>query len=295
MKKEAAVDSPEFYVKLVILAIVLLTVKHFWPDLIPFKEFELLFLDFSFEKLATIPWPLLLVTPVLFIIARLTTTSSRLNNLDIVYNIKTKLWTAFKAGIFEEISFRWIGFYYLILGFSLDNLLINWLSSLGYIEAILSLPWWVICIIILAGNFCGFIALAFARDEDTNSLVRLIALGLAGVIFLLDFTVLLILIKTWYIALVIPFVNFITLDKLSPQLLGYSWVVGAALVSSNWTFGKGHAYQGPIGWIDAWIFGLFMFWAAFNFGLFAAIIVHACYNIILCVVAYLDARHELAN
>lgn len=56
------------------------------------------------------------------------------------------------------------------------------------------------------------------------------------------------------------------------------WLIGAALVSSNCSFRDGHKYQGFIGWVDSWFFGLGMFILFFEYGLFVAMTVHFVYN-----------------
>jgi hypothetical protein len=96
-----------------------------------------------------------------------------------------------------------------------------------------------------------------------------------------------------YLHITGPIANFLTLGFLEPILLnGIGWAVGAAILSSNGKFRDGHAYQGILGWINAWFTGMFFFYLMFNYSLFASIVVHFLYDIFIFIVVYIDAAIE---
>ena len=74
-----------------------------------------------------------------------------------------------------------------------------------------------------------------------------------------------------------------------------NWMLGAAIISANIKFRDGHKYQGLLGLINSWYAGLFLFYIMFNFGVPAAILVHAVYDILCYTVAYLDCIIERAQ
>lgn len=87
-----------------------------------------------------------------------------------------------------------------------------------------------------------------------------------------------------------PLANWTTLGYLEPYLYHpATWAVGASMLATNAFFRDGHTYQGPIGWVNSWFGGMFLFWIMFKHGLLAAILVHATYNFIVHLVHYLDA------
>lgn len=51
-----------------------------------------------------------------------------------------------------------------------------------------------------------------------------------------------------------------------------------AVLWSNAKFRNGHKYQGPYGMMNSYIFGLYMFYITFGYGLLYAIILHALYD-----------------
>lgn len=63
------------------------------------------------------------------------------------------------------------------------------------------------------------------------------------------------------------------------------WMVGAGMLYSNAMFRDGHKYQGPLGVINAWFIGMYLFWVSFRFGLPAAIVVHFAYDFLIFAVA----------
>jgi hypothetical protein len=92
-----------------------------------------------------------------------------------------------------------------------------------------------------------------------------------------------------YTNIVGPIADWATLYKLHDILFnGFGWAVGAAVISSNGHFRDGHAYLGPIGFVNSWFMGMFFFYLMFHYGLPAAIIVHFLYDLIIYVVRYVD-------
>lgn len=74
-----------------------------------------------------------------------------------------------------------------------------------------------------------------------------------------------------------------------------NWLLGAALLASNASFRDGHKYQGLIGLINSWFLGMFFFWLVFTYGLWAAIVVHAVYDVVVFTVLYIDRVLERAT
>lgn len=55
----------------------------------------------------------------------------------------------------------------------------------------------------------------------------------------------------------------------------------SAVLWSNAKFRDGHKYQGPVGTLSSYVFGLYMFYIAFTHGLVYAIVVHAIFDTVL--------------
>ena len=93
-----------------------------------------------------------------------------------------------------------------------------------------------------------------------------------------------------YLWIVAPVANFFTAGFLHTVLYHPAgWFVGAAMLASNAFFRDGHKYQGVIGWIDAWFFGMFCFWLLFTYGLVACIVVHFLYDAGVFTMAFVEA------
>jgi len=285
-RSKFAVKTAEFYGGLVLMFLLLLVLNHFFPSVLPFGIYELFRFEFSWEVLKGIPWTLLFFGPVLTLVIRAFVKVDWAEKYDIQNNIVQDLWIAVKAGIFEEALHRWILFYYLIFAFLLRDIIINWLMTIPVVGSILALPWWAIACVVIVLNILAFFGYFIAVDKGTGCLWSTVGLILVIFVFFVDFAVILTLAKWWYVGVILPLVNFITLGKLSAQLFGYSWYVGAALVSSNWKFGEGHLYQGCLGFVYTWIIGMLMFWFTFNFGLPFAMLVHIVYDIIIRGIVY---------
>lgn len=71
-----------------------------------------------------------------------------------------------------------------------------------------------------------------------------------------------------------------------------------ALIWSNASFRRGHAYQGLGGMYSSYIFGFLMFHIAFSYGLFYAILLHFLYDIVLLTsehIVQVIKNHRLAE
>lgn len=85
-----------------------------------------------------------------------------------------------------------------------------------------------------------------------------------------------------YSEILCPVANYMTLGYLEPYLMnGYSWVVGAAIISTNGQFRNGHSYQGWFGLVNSWFIGMYLHWVVFTHGILAAIFIHFLYDFII--------------
>ncbi len=216
--------------------------------------------------------------------------------------MKDELKTSILAGIFEEVSFRWLGFYSAIFAFWGVDQLTREIWASGWWRDINSNLWLsiplIICALIVV-NFIGLVANAFLSDKSIDGcLINIIAGTIAICVIVVDLAAGLVVIWSWtkwsFDVLFIPAVNIITQGRLAEQLYGYGWAVTAAIVSVNWNFGKGHGYQGLIGLVNAWIIGMIMFWVTFNFGFPVAVMIHAGYDVLINLIVAGDAAAELA-
>jgi hypothetical protein len=96
-----------------------------------------------------------------------------------------------------------------------------------------------------------------------------------------------------YSHLLIPLADLVTFHQLSQYLYNpLSWAIGAAIITTNGKFRDGHSYQGTIGMIDAWFFGMFMYKIVWECGIVPAIIVHIVYNVMILGIVYIDKKIE---
>lgn len=96
-----------------------------------------------------------------------------------------------------------------------------------------------------------------------------------------------------YLHIAGPVANFITFGYLKAFLFHpYGWFVGSALISTNAMFRDGHKYQGPIGFINSWIIGFFLFYIVFNYGLVTAILAHAIYDLLIVGITYIYLKFK---
>ncbi len=94
------------------------------------------------------------------------------------------------------------------------------------------------------------------------------------------------IIRWIYVNIFCALADWTTFHKLHDFLFHSSgWAVGAAILSANAFFRDGHKYQGLLGLINSWFLGMFFFWLMFTHGLWAAIITHFTYNVIVSTVA----------
>jgi hypothetical protein len=107
----------------------------------------------------------------------------------------------------------------------------------------------------------------------------------------------------WQLNVMAPVVNFVLglplFDSLNyaviaPIISGeqYGWVVGAALVTSVGQFRDAHTTHNLFGKIVVWFIGMYMFVLMFQYGLFAAMLVHFLYDLFIFLVIALDAMVE---
>lgn len=93
-----------------------------------------------------------------------------------------------------------------------------------------------------------------------------------------------------------PVANFMTLHGLESQIFHPTgWAVGAAMLTTNAFFRDGHRYQGPLGVVNSWFAGMFLFWFMFQYGLLAAILIHFLYDFMIDVIRYVDCVIERAQ
>lgn len=85
-----------------------------------------------------------------------------------------------------------------------------------------------------------------------------------------------------YVHIGVPVVGFVTLGKV--EWIFYwkdSWIVGAAALNTTSSFGKAHKYLGWLGVTNAWFLGWFFFYILVNYGIIAAIVSHALYDMVV--------------
>lgn len=193
----------------------------FWPSLIePFRYFQFWPLKGSFWEAVKGAWPWYLWgvgATFFFMLFR-----------RVEYTFDTPMdkfisgtWKSIRAGVLEEMAFRWIFFFSAMVLFPA----LNW----------------------ILGGFMG-----------------------------LD------LLRWLYEYILCPFANLLTFGYLEPYLLnGYGWVVGAAIVSSNGRFSNAHSYQGPLGLVNSWFFGMYMHWVVFKYGILPAMFIHFLYDFLI--------------
>ena len=289
--RQLLVNTPQFYIDLVLGFFGLLFLRWIAPSVFPYKLFQFWNFHWDWEKFANIPWFLLLFGPLLSIGIAIFTKKERYENLETKYSFSEDIKNSAKAGVFEELAFRWLLFQVAIFTFAFDQFLINWLNGMGFISAILSWHWFWILVSALLINALAVFGFIIAANSN-NGWLTLLGILMVVPAILLDLAIILLFSKWWYTGVLFPITNFATLGKLG-SIFEMVWTVPAAMISVNWKFSSGHIYQGPIGWIHSWVMGMLMFWLMFNFGLFAAMLVHALFDMTLNVIAYLNAEFEL--
>lgn len=107
------------------------------------------------------------------------------------------------------------------------------------------------------------------------------------------------LVHAFYGYLLIPLADLTTLHALHPQLSG-SWLVAAAMISSNASFRNEHVWLGWFGYVNSWFIGMVMFWLVFHHGLVVAMLVHVLYDLLAigtgaALSAFRPSREELID
>ncbi len=224
-KKSDKKDSP-YYVKAFYGFFFMIIVEWLFPNAIPFDLWELWeikatpiewFTTASFFMI----WGALLT--VILTIVQLSKKSLLPKRLESPGHFKTGFITSIRAGVGEELAFRWILFYGAIVTAKVGNFIL--------------------------GGFMGY--------------------GL---------------IELFHTHIVAPIADFTTLNYLHEILYHpASWAVGAAALATNAIFRDGHSYQGLLGWIDSWFFGMLMFYMAFEYGLLSCILIHFSYDMMIFI------------
>lgn len=294
-----AVRSWDFYSKIIGSLVVLFIISIAAPNIMPFNLFQFWFIKWDWEALQQIPWFLLLVGPGMAIVGAVATKKGYFENLHVVRKFKEDLTTSILAGVFEEVAHRWIFFFYAAVTF---KAIINALAGISETD-----QWNLItsnlCLVIptiIVLNVLGFFGYAIVSDKSIHGCtLNLIAAVFLGAAALADIVAITIVSWEWikfgYTALWIPFNDWASGGTMHHYLYDYGFAVGAAIVSSNHDFQSGHLYQGCIGWINSWIFGMLMFWVTFNFGLPVAMILHAAYDVVIHSIVFVDSATELAT
>lgn len=92
-----------------------------------------------------------------------------------------------------------------------------------------------------------------------------------------------------------PVINWLTLGSLSGWLVNKDvWFIGAGMITANGLFRDGHKYLGPVGYVNSWFIGMFMFFLLQSYGLVACIVCHFIYDLLIFGVRYLDMVLERA-
>jgi hypothetical protein len=311
----AAVDGWQFYAIIASAFVGAWFVT--WIGAVPFPLFQYWFVKWDWSEFAKIPWMLLLLGPTLSLFFAITSKNTWMDNVEISDSFWANILTAVKAGIFEEILFRWLLFYMAMFTFALDQWLLDVLRGIPFINGVLSLHWILIVIIVVVGWFLGEIAVKIAVDRDFNRVVRFFGWAVWIANKLLQIAVVIALLKWAYLSILFPIVNWVTLGHLENIIYGMVWMIPAAMISTNWRFGSGHLLNGVIGglsrsqnksplftlvsvvfWgafavLHTWSLGMLFYWFMMHFGLPVAMAVHAAFDVVITMIVALDAELEL--
>jgi hypothetical protein len=180
------------------------------------------------------------------------------------------------AGIWEEIGYRYLFVCTAMVGIVVSNWLFG--TAFGTIFAVIALG--VGLLGIFSGKLGGFLAGLVGVSWGCFWLWLLWSVGAPDPIY-------------WFYGhVMVPFVNAITLGQFEPVFknpaLPPLFVFG--MIAANANFRDGHKYQGPVGWVNAWIIGFIMMYAAVTYGIGTAIAAHAIYDIEFSVIRYLARK-----
>lgn len=109
----------------------IIIVKKFWPDVIPFSWFEFWKLNIGIWGFLQVAWPFFL-WGIVFSGISATIANDREREQDTEAFFLTDVIKSTIAGVFEEISFRWLIFYSAIAGALLSNWLIFGFAGHGF-------------------------------------------------------------------------------------------------------------------------------------------------------------------
>ena len=124
----------------------------------------------------------------------------------------------------------------------------------------------------------GFIRSAFAGFFEEVAFRWLMFLSMFATMAMFDVFPFFGLISWTHVEILAPVANWATLGYLESYLFDPNWLVGGAVIYTNSLFRNGHSYQGPLGYTNSWFLGMVFFWIMFNFGLWAAIVIHFVYD-----------------
>ncbi len=281
-----AVRDHRFYLILLGTFTLVLLIRQF-TNSIPFSMFNFFFIRWEWGEFLNIPWFLLLVGPIRNLIDCIRTRNTKRENMLILSNFESNIVTSFLAGIFEEISYRWLGFYFAISTFYLSELFTG--TRLGmwiYSHLVVSIG---ITLVLLGIGAVSYINGIESFPSMAVAAVCLVLFVLCAIMVGLAAS------KQLYTSIIIPIVDWVTQYKLSTQLHEYGWIVGAAVISVNGRFSSGHGYQGFFGLVNSWIGGILLFWFMFNFGLPVAIGIHVLYDVVINSIVGADSFIEMST
>lgn len=117
--------------------VVVVIIKWAWPEAIPFQLFEFWFMDITWSQFFKIAW-----IPFAWV-AGMTAVGSYFTKNDPKVNARAEqileegFWVSLRAGVLEEVAFRWVFFYEQIpIYLAVDWLFFGWNDGLGWLQ------WW---------------------------------------------------------------------------------------------------------------------------------------------------------
>jgi hypothetical protein len=180
--------------------------------------------------------------------------------------------TSVNAGVWEEFGFRAILICYAMVSILFFNFLLNLVSGVvGVIPGVI------------------VIALAFYLVSEEKEIIAgvLFALGVAISFVGLDWGIGMNSLLWFYRAVMIPIVNFVTFGQMESVFYGghEPIFIFGALVANTW-FRYIHKYQGIVGFVNSWFFGLVMLYAVVTYGLLVAVVLHILYDLEIAFIWY---------
>ena len=114
--------------------IIIAIVELIWPNVIPFKLFEFWTLKKPLWEAITLSWPLLVWAIAINILAAATHRNKPEINRDAEDILLKGVKISVRAGVLEEIIFRWVLFYYQIIGYKIANWIFFGFAGFGVFE-----------------------------------------------------------------------------------------------------------------------------------------------------------------